>query len=290
MNQSRYVLGKVIQRGTVSTVREARDDTDRLCVKVYKSSKHADREIVALRHLSHANIIPLLDTFSNKPDTLLPNVLVLPLYQRDLFEYISGLERRIPVRDGLRIADGLLQALQHMWIKNIYHGDIKPENILITQGGVPILCDFGSAGPYKCVHNGPYTVEYRSPQTILGGHICIACDVWSWGCVFFDIFTGVRMFQDFPLLKNKEHLTIISEFFGRFPLEWTSSVYLKCDGSVKNRRALKPIDIGRLLREEHELEAGHAAFVEGMLRAAMTVQCAQRPTPIKLIQKLQFID
>jgi serine/threonine protein kinase len=92
----------------------------------------------------------------------------------------------------------LLRGLVYLHQKGIMHRDIKPENLLIDPESLQVkICDFGSAKYMHTDTNTPYIVSryYRAPELIFcstdyDGKI----DIWSAGCVFIELFSGVPIF------------------------------------------------------------------------------------------------
>eukprot|EP01017_Pseudomicrothorax_dubius_P016776 TRINITY_DN1898_c0_g1_i1.p1 TRINITY_DN1898_c0_g1~~TRINITY_DN1898_c0_g1_i1.p1 ORF type:complete len:404 (-),score=59.67 TRINITY_DN1898_c0_g1_i1:58-1269(-) len=118
-----------------------------------------------------------------------------------------GLVRRIGIQ--------ILQALVFLKKHRIVHCDLKPENILLKspdRSGVKVV-DLGSS----CFENEKlYTYiqsrYYRSPEVILGFSYDMAIDVWSFGCIMFELSTG---FPLFPGESEKDQLQRIMEVLGR---------------------------------------------------------------------------
>lgn len=112
----------------------------------------------------------------------------------------------------------LLQALYHMRNCGVVHADLKPDNILVNdRRNVVKVCDFGSAmfaGEDNEVT--PYLVSrfYRPPEVILGMKYDHALDMWSMGCVLFELFTGRILF---PGRTNNEMLKLVMEAKGPMP-------------------------------------------------------------------------
>ena len=103
----------------------------------------------------------------------------------------------------------------------VVHADLKPENILVTEDlSRVVVADLGSAfvlGEPDAPHGQtPYLVSrfYRSPEVMLGFEATCACDVWSVGCILFELFTGTL---PAPGQTNNDMLRLIQRFGGRFP-------------------------------------------------------------------------
>jgi dual specificity tyrosine-phosphorylation-regulated kinase 2/3/4 len=99
-----------------------------------------------------------------------------------------------------RIAVQILIALRHIHDLGFIHCDIKPENILLKNANKSSikLIDFGSA-TYKCAPFTSYLQSryYRAPEVILGCGYCNKIDIWSFGCVIFELHTGYPLFTGY---------------------------------------------------------------------------------------------
>lgn len=108
------------------------------------------------------------------------------------------------------------------------HTDLKPENMLFKYKILPSsvqprdgaeadisLIDFGSATFEHEHHSGTVsTRHYRAPEVILEHEWSHACDLWSIGCIMFELMTGVTMFQTH---SNFEHLCMMQHILGPLP-------------------------------------------------------------------------
>lgn len=89
----------------------------------------------------------------------------------------------------------ITKALQYLHQRNVYHRDVKPENILMGTSGKLILADFGSAvhAPPPN-HNMRYTVcgtpEYLAPEMICSTGHDASLDMWSLGIMMYEILYG----------------------------------------------------------------------------------------------------
>lgn len=91
---------------------------------------------------------------------------------------------------------GILEGLHYMHIRSIAHRDMKPENVLISKDGFPIIVDFGFA---KEIKDKSFTLcgspLYIAPENILGKGHDLSCDYWSWACMVMEMLTGVTPFE-----------------------------------------------------------------------------------------------
>uniref|UniRef100_A0A1A8QDD3 MOK protein kinase n=1 Tax=Nothobranchius rachovii TaxID=451742 RepID=A0A1A8QDD3_9TELE len=149
------------------------------------------REVQAMRRLSpHANIIQLHDLIFDKESGTVS--LICELMEMNIYEHIQG--RQTPLHDQTvkNYMYQLLKALEHMHSCGIFHRDVKPENILIKHN-ILKLGDFGSC---RSVYSKPPHTEYistrwyRAPECLLtDGYYSLKMDIWSAGCVFFEIMS-----------------------------------------------------------------------------------------------------
>lgn len=130
-----------------------------------------------------------------------------------------------------RIAVQVLIALRHIHELGFIHCDVKPENILLKSENKSSikLIDFGSA-TYKCAPFTSYLQSryYRAPEIILGCGYNNKIDIWSFGCVIFELHCGYPLFTGHsetdqlgrimhvigvPPIKVLNHATRVNQFF-----------------------------------------------------------------------------
>nr|ADI46819.1 PRP4f [Volvox carteri f. nagariensis] len=110
----------------------------------------------------------------------------------------------------------LMVALRHLRKNGVLHADIKPDNILVNSRRTKVkLCDFGSAMLAGDNEVTPYLVSrfYRAPEVILGMKYDFAMDMWSVGCVVYELFTGNILF---PGRTNNEMIKLMMDIKGPF--------------------------------------------------------------------------
>ncbi|KAK3748050.1 hypothetical protein RRG08_029900 [Elysia crispata] len=218
--QKYRILGKKGE-GTFSEVLKCqviKDGTYRACKKMkqtYESIEQVNnlREIQAMRRLApHPNVLELQEViFDKKSGTL---ILVCELMDMNIYEMIRGKKQFLPEATVKALMYQLVKAVEHMHRNGIFHRDVKPENILVKED-VLKLADFGSC---RSVYSKqPYTEYistrwYRAPECLLtDGYYNYKMDIWSVGCVFFEILS---LHPLFPGSNEVDQIAKIHDIMG----------------------------------------------------------------------------
>ncbi|HTR37756.1 MAG TPA: protein kinase [Bryobacteraceae bacterium] len=193
-----YEILSLLGSGGTGEVWKARDTRlDRIvAVKTSKQefSERFEREARAVAALNHPHICQIYDVG--------PNYLVM--------EYVEGepLQGPLSLEKAAEYANQILDALDAAHQKGITHRDLKPGNILVTSQGIKLL-DFGLAkqgGPLKetdatltqaITGEGQIigTLQYMSPEQLQGKEADARSDLFSFGCVLYEMLTGRRPFD-----------------------------------------------------------------------------------------------
>ena len=151
-------------------------------------------EISVTAKLQHPHILPLHD--SGQADGLL--YYVMPFVAGESLRAYLERERRLPVADALRITQAVASALDYAHRQGIVHRDVKPENILLSDG-VPIVADFGiaravsAAGSSRMTATGLSlgTPAYMSPEQSSGDpSVDARSDIYALASVCFEMLAG----------------------------------------------------------------------------------------------------
>jgi len=227
---SRYEVFKAHGRGVFSSVLRARDlgtnisPPPEVAIKVIRANetmyKAGQVEKVILRKLAEADpegkrhCIRLLGSFEYRSHLC----LVFEPMDMDLRALTKRYGRGIGLSlSAVRIyTQQMLVALHHLRNCGVLHADLKPDNLLVNDRRTVIkLCDFGSAMFAGDNEITPYLVSrfYRAPEVILGLPYDHPMDIWSVGCVVYELFTGQILF---PGRTNNEMLKLMMEVKGQF--------------------------------------------------------------------------
>jgi serine/threonine protein kinase/tetratricopeptide (TPR) repeat protein len=199
-----YELEREIGQGAFATVYLARDlkHERKVAIKVLNADPTSEmgelrfiREIGVLARLQHPNILPLHD--SGHVEALL--YYVMPYVSGETLRDRIHRERQLPIQDACTTAREIADALSYAHGQGIIHRDIKPENILLSATHA-VVADFGIAraidlaGVRQLTRTGmhsPGTPAYMSPEQLLNEReIDARSDIYSLGCVFYEMLTG----------------------------------------------------------------------------------------------------
>ncbi|MEW2356057.1 Stk1 family PASTA domain-containing Ser/Thr kinase [Spirillospora sp. NPDC029432] len=220
----RYELDVVIGRGGMAEVYRARDlRLDRVvAVKTLRSDLARDptfqarfrREAQSAASLNHPSVIAVYDTGEDVVgDTPIPYIVM---------EYVDGSTLRDLLRENrallpekaLEITDGILRALDYSHRGGIVHRDIKPANVMLTRNHEVKVMDFGiaramadSASTMTQTAQVIGTAQYLSPEQARGERVDFRSDIYSTGCVLYELLTGQPPFTgDSPVAIAYQHV------------------------------------------------------------------------------------
>ncbi len=205
----RYELGELLGRGGMAEVRGATDLRlgRTVAVKRLRTDLATDptfqarfrREAQSAAGLNHPNIVSVYDTGEElAPDGthVQPFIVMEHVAGRTLREVLEEGRKILPER-ALEITREILAALDYSHRAGIVHRDIKPANVMLTPGGQVKVMDFGIA---RAVEDGTATVtqtaavvgtaQYLSPEQARGETVDSRSDVYSTGCVLFELLAG----------------------------------------------------------------------------------------------------
>ncbi|MFW6773235.1 Stk1 family PASTA domain-containing Ser/Thr kinase [Nocardioides sp. CPCC 205120] len=221
----RYELGGLLGRGGMAEVRKGTDTRlgRVVAVKRLRTDLASDatfqarfrREAQSSASLNHPSIVAVYDTGEEmSPDGIAQPYIVM--------EFVAGRTLRDVLREGrkilperaLEITSGVLSALDYSHRAGIIHRDIKPGNVMLTPSGDVKVMDFGIA---RAVSEASSTMtqtaavvgtaQYLSPEQARGETVDSRSDVYSAGCLVYELLTGRPPFVgDSPVAVAYQHV------------------------------------------------------------------------------------
>jgi serine/threonine-protein kinase len=216
----RYKLGEMIGTGGMADVFVAEDTrlARQVAIKVLRSDLARDpsfvarfrKEALAAAGLNHPGIVAVYDS-GEEPA---PYIVMELISGHTLRELIHKGER-VPLKRALEIGEGILAALEYSHHSGIVHRDIKPANFMITDHGDVKVMDFGIAraladlgATLTSTWNVVGTAQYLSPEQALGEVADLRSDIYSTGCLLYEVLTGQPPFTgETPVSIAYQHVS-----------------------------------------------------------------------------------
>ena len=203
----RYKVERELGKGGMATVFLATDvrHERQVAIKVLHpdlaatiGAERFEREIKLAAKLQHPNILGLYD--SGTANGLL--YYVMPFIQGESVRDKLDREKQLSVDDAIQITLEVADALGYAHAQDIVHRDIKPENVMMSNGHA-LVADFGiarartEAGQNKLTQTGMAvgTPVYMSPEQATGETVGPSADIYSLGCMLYEMLAGEPPFQ-----------------------------------------------------------------------------------------------
>ncbi|KAJ2919284.1 hypothetical protein MD484_g1074, partial [Candolleomyces efflorescens] len=217
-----YIQLEKLGEGTYATVYKGRSRTTNEIVALKEIHLDAEegtpstaiREISLMKELKHVNIVRLHDVIHTETKL----VLIFEYCEQDLKKYMdqNGDRGALPPETVRSFMFQLLKGTAFCHENQVLHRDLKPQNLLINRKGELKLGDFGLARafgvPVNTFSNEVVTLWYRAPDVLLGSRTySTSIDVWSCGCIFAEMISGVPLFRG---RDNQDQLLHIMRIIG----------------------------------------------------------------------------
>jgi serine/threonine-protein kinase len=222
----RYELGELLGRGGMAEVRKGHDTRlgRVVAIKRLRTDLASDptfqarfrREAQSAASLNHPAIVAVYDTgeepSTDGSHTMQPYIVMEFVAGRTLRDILREGRKILPER-ALEITSGVLSALDYSHRAGIIHRDIKPGNVMLTPSGDVKVMDFGIARAMSDSHTMTQTAavvgtaQYLSPEQARGETVDSRSDVYSAGCLLYELLTGRPPFVgDSPVAVAYQHV------------------------------------------------------------------------------------
>jgi eukaryotic-like serine/threonine-protein kinase len=225
----RYQVGALIGRGGMAEVHAGHDTRlgRTVAIKMLRSDLARDptflarfrREAQSAAGLNHPAIVAVYDsgededTESGGASVALPYIVMEYVEGRTLREILNESTVMEP-DEAARVTEGVLDALSYSHRMGIVHRDIKPANVMLTPAGAVKVMDFGiaraiadTAATMTQTQSVIGTAQYLSPEQAQGNPVDARSDLYSTGCLLYELLTGRTPFiGDSPVSIAYQHV------------------------------------------------------------------------------------
>ena len=200
-----YIIKKTIGKGTFSKVKLGvhKETKQKVAIKILEKSAIVEkddleriiREMTILNQIDHINVIKVYDIYESED-----NYLIIMEYCEggELFNYIVK-NQKLSEEETSFFFYQIINGVEYLHSKNIVHRDLKPENLLLCEGNILKIIDFGLSNFY----NGNYLSTpcgspcYASPEMVSGNkYNGFNIDIWAIGIILFAMLCGYLPFED----------------------------------------------------------------------------------------------
>jgi beta-lactam-binding protein with PASTA domain len=220
----RYEIGGVLGRGGMAEVHRGRDLRlgREVAVKVLRSDLARDpsfqvrfrREAQASASLNHPAIVAVYDTGEDRTALGATPYIVMEYVEGETLRDVLRREGPLPSERAMSLAADICGALDFSHRNGIVHRDVKPGNVMITPQGSVKVMDFGiaravsdSAATMTSTAAVIGTAQYLSPEQARGEGVDARSDVYSMGCLLYELVTGAPPFTgDSPVAVAYQHV------------------------------------------------------------------------------------
>ncbi|STB96637.1 serine/threonine-protein kinase [Corynebacterium amycolatum] len=207
---NRYHVRRLLGRGGMSTVWLADDATSGELVAIkllnqeysdnYEFRQRFQNEAAAARSVTSPNVVKIVTYEEGDIGSHGACYIVMEYIRGESLSQVLQRRRTLPEHLMLDVLEQTAHGLSAIHAANLVHRDIKPGNLLVTPEGTVKITDFGIAKAAEAVpltRTGMVvgTAQYVSPEQAQGKQVSPATDIYSLGCVAYEMVAGARPFQ-----------------------------------------------------------------------------------------------
>ncbi|KAI8873404.1 Pkinase-domain-containing protein [Ramicandelaber brevisporus] len=198
----------------------------------FEKRSKVEREILALRSVSHPNIVRMVDLLDT--DRYI-GIVMEYASGGELFDYILA-HKYLREKDACRLFAQLMSGVAHLHARRIVHRDLKLENLLLDKQRNIIITDFGFANQFG--EDGGVTAAmhlmstscgspcYAAPELVLseGMYVGTAADIWSCGVILYAMLAGFLPYDDDPTNPDSENISQLYQYIMTTPLVYPDHI------------------------------------------------------------------
>ncbi|XP_063821651.1 serine/threonine-protein kinase fused [Ostrinia nubilalis] len=219
-----------------------------------KDLKNLRQECDIQRQLKHPNIIRMIYSFDTESE-----LVVVTEYAEKELHSILAKEGCLNEEQVKKITWDLVSALYYLHSHRVLHRDLKPQNVLLDSTGRAKLCDFGLA---RLMTNTTHiltsikgTPLYMAPELIEEKPYDHQADLWSLGCIVYELMAGQPPFCTMSILQ-------LVHMIKHKPVQWPSFISMKARSFLQgllHKDPMKRMSWPEIL--EHQFVAGHVLIL-----------------------------
>ncbi len=205
----KYTVIGILGKGAMGIVYKARDPliNREIAIKTVRFDLISDevekeevmqrfmREAQSAGSLTHPNIITIYDVGREEDLTY----IVMQLIEGPSLQKLISSAERLTTPEVINLMVQVCDGLDYAHKFGIVHRDMKPGNILLDKLGKPYICDFGVAridtSTLTQAGTAVGTPSYMSPEQVMGKKVDKRSDIFSLGCILYEVLTGRRPFE-----------------------------------------------------------------------------------------------
>eukprot|EP00569_Conticribra_weissflogii_P007842 CAMPEP_0171342918 /NCGR_PEP_ID=MMETSP0878-20121228/15707_1 /TAXON_ID=67004 /ORGANISM="Thalassiosira weissflogii, Strain CCMP1336" /LENGTH=1114 /DNA_ID=CAMNT_0011845721 /DNA_START=777 /DNA_END=4121 /DNA_ORIENTATION=- len=184
-----------------------------------------------------------------------------------------------------------LEATKAAIARASYQPDLKDLEVLMRSRAV--IVDLGNAcWTHRHFSEDIQTRQYRAPEVLIGSKYDASADMWSLGCITFELLTGDLLFdpragEDYD--RDEDHLAMFQELLGKMPKKLAlagkySKNFFDKKGNLKNIKQLKFWPVEEVLHEKYHFATEDAEEVADFMTPCLDFDPSQRATGLECLR------
>lgn len=197
IRDQRYKFEKILGNGASGLVYKAWDKSNKRYVAVKVSKKKTDNFVSEARlagKLDHENIVTIHESNSG-PEI---SYIIMEYIQGDTLDIFCNRENLLPLARVCEVMIEVCKGLLYAHNNGVIHRDIKPSNIILNKQGITKIMDFGISQRVDRTQSLGFcgTPSYMSPEQLKGNLATKVSDIFSLGCVLYELLEGKKAFDE----------------------------------------------------------------------------------------------